>query len=83
MSVINEQEKDAEAKYLKLVYVEFLEFIARISAKMFEGSELEQKPLEEKIELVLDEIFAYFGLKREQQEIKIEEFSASDDDDYW
>lgn len=83
MTVVNEIDKDSPLKYLRLVYVEFLEFLARISLKIFAGSELEERPIEEKIELVLDEIFARFpGMKRNIQEITIEEFSASDDDDY-
>lgn len=64
MTVINEQDKDAAHKYNKLVYVEFLEFIARLAMTLFDGTELEEKELHEKIELVLDEIFAYFNMKR-------------------
>ena len=40
MTIVNEQEKDALSKYRKLVYVEFLEFIARFSMKYFEQSEM-------------------------------------------
>lgn len=82
MSIVNEQEKDALAKYRKLVYVEFLEFIARFSLKYFEKSESDwlDKELCEKIEYVLDAMFEVFGLERERQITTIEEFSASDDD---
>ena len=69
-------------RYFKLSYVEFLEFIARMAIKLFEGSEYEEKELEEKIELLLDEVLAFFKLKRSRQEVTIEEFSASDEDDY-
>jgi hypothetical protein len=62
------------------VYVEFLEFIARLAVKLFENSEYEDKQMNEKIELLLDEIFSHFGYKRVKQEINIEVFSDSDSD---
>jgi hypothetical protein len=80
MTIINEQEKDSTNKYKKLVYVEFLEFIARIALKLFKDSELEELQLNEKIETVLDYMFDYLHLEKEKQEIHVEEFSASDDD---
>jgi hypothetical protein len=80
MTIVNEQEKDALSKYRKLVYVEFLEFIARFSMKYFEQSEMVELELCEKIEYVLDAMFDVYGLKRERQVTTIEEFSASDDD---
>ena len=80
MTIVNEQEKDALAKYRKLVYVEFLEFIARFSMRIFEQSEMAELQLNEKIEYVLDAMFDPYGLKREKQVTTIEEFSASDDD---
>jgi len=80
MAVLNEQDKNAHLKYKQLVYVEFLEFIARLAVKLFENSEYEDKQLNEKIELLLDEIFSHFGYKRVKQEINIEVFSDSDSD---
>ena len=80
MTIINEQEKDATAKYRKILYVEFLEFIARFSIKIFEESEMAELEINEKIEYVLDAMFESYNLKREKQVTTIEEFSASDDD---
>jgi hypothetical protein len=80
MAVLNEQDKNAHLKYKQLVYVEFLEFIARLAVKLFENSEYEDKQMNEKIELLLDEIFSHFGYKRVKQEINIEVFSDSDSD---
>ena len=80
MTIINEQEKDATAKYRKILYVEFLEFIARFSIKIFEQSEMAELEINEKIEYVLDAMFEPYNLKREKQVTTIEEFSASDDD---
>lgn len=80
MSVLNEQEKTALLKYRQLQYVEFLEFIARLATKIFERSEYEERSMNEKIELLLDEVFSYFNFRRVKQEIKIEVFSDSDSD---
>ena len=65
MTIINEQEKDSTNKYKKLVYVEFLEFIARIAQKLFKGSEMEELNLNQKIETVFDYMFDYYHLSRE------------------
>ena len=66
MTIINEQDKDATAKYRKLQYVEFLEFIARFSIKIFEQSEMAELEIWEKIEYVLDAMFEPYKLKREK-----------------
>lgn len=65
MTIINEQEKESVNKYKKLVYVEFLELIARLALKLFKGSEMEESTLNQKIETILDYMFDYLNLKRE------------------
>ena len=80
MTVINEIDKNSELQYLKLEYVEFLEFIARLGDIHFQGSELENLDLHEKIEHILDEILPIIGAQRKKQRITIDEFSQSDDD---
>ena len=65
MTIINEQEKESANKYKKLVYVEFLEFIARLALKLFKGSEMEELTLNQKVETILDYMFDYLHLKRE------------------
>ena len=66
MTIINEQDKDATAKYRKIQYVEFLEFIARFSIRLFEQSEYADDEIWEKIERILDEMFKPYKLKREK-----------------
>ena len=80
MTVINELDAAAEVQYIKLAKPEFLEFITRIAELFFKDSELEDLPLHEKLEYLLDDMFKLVGAKRVKQEIDIEEFSDSDDD---
>ena len=61
-------------------YVEFLEFLARIAELYFEGSEMEELDLHEKLEHLLDELLPLVQAKRVKQTTVIEEFSESDDD---
>ena len=63
-----------------MTYVEFLEFLARIAELYFEGSEMEELELHQKLEFLLDEILPVVGAKRVKQTTVIEEFSESDDD---
>ena len=64
MTVINELDAAGELQYTKLLYVEFLEFIARIADLFFAGSEMAGLELHEKIEHILDEILPLVGAKR-------------------
>ena len=63
-TVINELEHEGQAKYIKLSKVEFLEFLSRIAELFFIDSELEEIPLHEKIEYLLDDLLKVVGLKR-------------------
>lgn len=80
MTVVDESAQEAGHVYGKLVYVEFLEFLARVAELYFEGSEMEELDLHIKLEYLLDEIFTLIGAKRVRQTTIIEEFSESDDD---
>ena len=80
MTVIDELGPQGEQQYQRLIFVEFLEFLARVSDLFFAGSEMETLELHEKIEYVLDEILPIVNYKRVKQEIIIDEFSESDED---
>ena len=80
MTVINEHAASANHSYMRMEYVEFLEFIARCADLYFLGSEMEGLELHEKCEFVLDELLPIVGQRRIKQKIIIEEFSESDDD---
>lgn len=64
--------------------MEFLEFIGRCAYSKFQGSELEEQlDLAEKIEYILDDLFAMVHLTRKEREGD-EEFSETDDStDYY
>ena len=64
MSVVEETNQEAVNIYEKLLYVEFLEFLARIAEQYFEESEMEELELHHKIEYLLDEILPVVGEKR-------------------
>ena len=79
--VVNEQDRRDRAAYDKISYLEFLEFIARISDQWFLGTEMEELALSAKIEEFLEQLLVLVdGFKMVRQEITIEEFSDSDDD---
>lgn len=64
-----------------MVFVEFLEFIGRLSDCKFSGtSDGTNMPLAQKIEFVLDDILPAFGMTRNDVNIAVEEFSESDDE---
>ena len=63
-----------------MMFVEFLEFLARVAELYFEGSEMEELDLHIKLEHLLDEILPLVKTKRIKQSTVIEEFSESDDD---
>ena len=80
MGVAEELNRDATRKYTNMIYVEFLEFLARIAELYFEGSEMEDLELNIKLEYLLDEMLPLVDAKRVKQSVSIEEFSESDDD---
>ena len=47
-----------------MIYVEFLEFLARIAELYFEGSEMEEIDLHLKLEYLLDELLPMVNAKR-------------------
>ena len=52
-TVISEKDDKQFRSYDKLNFVEFLEFVGRVTDMIFQGSELENIPLEEKLEYSL------------------------------
>jgi len=63
-----------------MVFMEFLEMIARIALTYFKNIEAEEWPLTKKIQSLMDEIFPVLGHKRVEQVTIINEFSESDDE---
>ena len=78
--VVNEQDRRDYAAYERMNYLEFLEFIARISENWFLETELENLPLPNKIEEFLEQMLVLVDAKLVRQEIIIEQFSDSDED---
>lgn len=80
MTCVNEAE-ESSVKYKRLQFVELLEMVGRIAEVKFRGTEMEnQLSLAQKIEFVLDDIFAPFELKRKDVKITADEHSESDDE---
>lgn len=61
--VVNEQDERAFLHYTRLNYLEFVEFIARISEAWFEGSEMAELPFYRKIEYFLERMLSLVGSK--------------------
>ena len=76
--VVNEQDSNQRTTYHKIIYTEFLEFIARCSDKWFEETEMAELPLARKILYFLEGLLATIGAKVFFQETSIDEFSDSD-----
>jgi hypothetical protein len=66
MTVVNEALNYKE--YGRLQFVEFLEFIGRVAQSKFKHSG-DSLPLAQKVEYVLDDLFAGFGLQRKEFEL--------------
>ena len=65
-------------QYSTLVFVEFLEFVARVSDLKFKS--MPDTSLAQKIELFLEELCPAFGLTKQDVNIENDENSESDDD---
>ena len=79
MTVVSEA--NAFKEYNRIQFVEFLEFIGRLAYIRFkDSSEMGSLPLATKIEYILDDIFAGYGMTRREVVDIVEEFSESDDD---
>lgn len=74
------QENDHGKHYTNILFVEFLEVIGRCADHKFNGSELEDIALAQKINFVLDDIFAPFNMRRRNPRVEIEEETESDSD---
>jgi len=80
MTVPNEQEESLAKKYLKMTLAEFCEFIARVVDMLYRDSELDELPLNEKLEYILEDLLPLADCKLEPNRQVIEHFSDSDDD---
>ena len=65
---------------MKINYMEFIEFCARIAERWFAETEMADLDLHRKIEYFLENLFSTFGAKITYQERTIDEFSDSDED---
>ena len=80
MTVAEENDRGKHASYFHVVFVEFLEVIGRCADHKFHGSELEDLELAQKINFVLDDLFAPFNMRRRNPRVEIEEETESDSD---
>jgi len=81
-TLIEEDSAEAEEEYTHLKFVEFLEMIGRAADLKFRGSELENLPLCEKIECILNDLLMPFGLTVKSARPKTEEQADESDTDY-
>ena len=77
-TVVNDNEEKGQAALQKMQFVEFLEFIGRISMVKFLGTEMEELSLTTKIAYIMDDMFPLVGLSRNEVQIEEEEVSESD-----
>ena len=78
--MVAEQDLTANQYYARLSYLEFLEFITRISLTLFEGTEMEEISHAQKVEHFLEHMLSLVGVKLNKQQYIVEEFSSSDED---
>jgi len=68
--------------YDSLVFVEFLEFVARVAEVRYSAEvDLEDEPLVTKCEYLLDCLLAWVGLER-QELLSVAEDTSDSDDEY-
>ena len=60
-TIWNEQDDAQFKKYNEMPFCEFLEFVARLIELMFEDSEMEDLALDEKLELILEDLLPLAG----------------------
>mmetsp|Transcript_26731 Transcript_26731/g.35776 ORF Transcript_26731/g.35776 Transcript_26731/m.35776 type:complete len:181 (+) Transcript_26731:500-1042(+) len=60
-TVANEQDENMAKRYNELPFVEFCEFIGRLIESLFKESELEELPLDEKLEYILEDLMPLAG----------------------
>ena len=65
-------------QYNVMVFVEFLEFVGRISDFRFRG--VADMTYKDKLEATLEELCPAFGLVRKEVLVEVDELSESDDD---
>ena len=85
MTIIDEKDKKLAPTYNELDFVEFLEFLGRVSPLKFQGSELEdQIDLTTKIDYVMDDLLALVDTQRNEveQESDESESGGEESDDY-
>lgn len=78
--VVNEHDRRDLAAYDRMGYLEFLEFISRVSEVWLRETEMEELPLHNKIEEFLTQLLDLVDTKLVRQQVTIQEFSDSDDD---
>lgn len=71
--IVDSDEKAAK-QFRKLTFIEFLEFISRLSFQLFKDTESQDLTLDKKIEYMLDDIFALDNTKRVERTVYIKEF---------
>ena len=60
-TIWNEQDDEQFKKYNEMPFCEFLEFVARLIDLIFEDSEMEDLALDEKLELILEDLLPLVG----------------------
>ena len=76
MTVFNEIQH--HMLYRNMKFVEFLEFLCRMAHLKFKGNT--DLNLVQKLEFLLDELFAAYTMQRHEVNIEVEEISESDDE---
>ena len=80
MTGARENDKEQVAEYGRVSLVEFLEIVGRCADHKFRGSELEDIDLAQKVNFVMDDLFAPFNMRRRNPRVDIEEETESDSD---
>ena len=80
MTGVKENDKEQVVDYGRLAFVEFLEMVGRCADHKFRGSELEDIDLAQKVNFVMDDLFAPFNMRRRNPRVEIEEETESDSD---
>lgn len=78
--MVNELDDNMVKRYHEMIFAEFCEFVARLIDKLFLGSELEELPLHEKLEYILEDLLPLVDQKFIGNRTVVEEFSESDSD---
>ena len=79
-TVVKDNETLGKMQLVRLTDAEFMEFIGRITAVIFNKTQMAELPLDQKLNYIMDDLFVLFNGKRVVQAYENDDTSASEEE---